>query len=231
MMIRFGIAFALAITFLVLGLSIQFGEPKPEVDVAIFFELAGEIPGVEFKVEGKTTWAPTLLCVDDSDPGLIDGQYRGSVLSIEVPEVTADDFLDQSKLFAAAVPGSTLSRVRKEGGGSMGVGTADFLWTCLLARGTDTLGVESDYLIVALAVHDEAKRFPKYYRAARALAIPILASEAGMPVIAKIRQNPIHFEGPLELPTRLTHLISLEFAIPETSPHPVDTPVEGTPRD
>ena len=218
MMRRLAVALAIALFLLALGISVEFGPPEPEIDVAVFFEIRGDIPGVEFEVEGAPAWSPLLLPVDGSDPGRLE-QFPGEIRPVSLRIANPQNFLKLEPLHAELFPdlewlGPAGSEyyAKRNSHGVLYVGEAQLFWRAWLVASRNSAGERVENLVIGVGVSETERRFPKEYHQARILTIPVRNPLGAPELIPTVRQRSVHFEGPLEKPTRLTYVVTISLA-------------------
>ena len=215
---RLAVALAVALFFLALGISVELGPPEPEIEVALFYEILGDVPGAEFAIDGQPSWSPLLLPVGNSDPGLLPS-FRGEVRPVTMRTVDPAKFLQLEPLHAELFPdlewlgpAGSPNYARRNSHGLLYVGEAQFFWRAWLVASRDRNGERVEHLVLGVGVSETENRFPAEYHEARMLTIPVRSPEGAAELIPTFRQRSVHFDGPLEKPTRLTYLVTVELA-------------------
>jgi len=212
-LVRVSIALLLALVLVALGVTIRFGGAREEMELELFFDLRGELPGHRFHVGEMTFGAPILLPVHGADPGHVDGPYPGPVVEIDLRPVPVECFFRPEALLAELRPGSELVALVREGVGRIAFGASELFWvgSSVVAREPD--GSERSVLLLGLGSDDGARRFPRWLHDTRAIAIPVDRPPGSPALIARFTPRVIHFDGPVDRPERFTERVEVQLSL------------------
>lgn len=213
MLARVSIAILLALILVGLGVTIRFGGGGDEVEIALFFDLRGELPGHEFRVADRVLPGPLLLPVHGADPGHVDGPYPGAVVDVELVPVPTDVFFRPEALLVALRPGSEFVSQVREGVGHISFGSSQLFWvgSSVVERGPD--GQERSVILLGFGSDDIGRLFPEWLRDTRAIAIPVDRPAGSAPLVARFTPRVIHLDGPVERPDRFTERIEVQLGL------------------
>ncbi len=215
MIARAMVATLLALLLVGLGVTIRFTGSPDLVEVALFFDIQGDVPGVQLKLDDRSLALPLLLPLDDSDPGLVAGQYPGEVVPITLREVPVDSFLRPDQIIPALLPGSELVTLWREGVGRIHIGNSEIFWVGSISVIRDEAGKESAFLVLGIGGDDPDARLPAWVAGTWGTAIPLELPEGSPPLVARFSAQVIHFEGPVERPDRFTERIQVMLQFEE----------------
>jgi len=210
---RVSIALLLALVLVGLGVTIRFGGASDVMELELFFDLRGELPGHIFHVGELSSAAPLLLPVHGADPGHVDGPYPGLVVEVDLVPVPSEVFFRPEALLAELRPGSVLVTLVREGVGRIAFGASELFWvgSSVIAREPD--GRERSVILLGLGSDDGARRFPEWLRETRAIAIPVDRPAGAPTLLARFSPKVIHFDGPVDRPDRFTERIEVQLTL------------------
>jgi hypothetical protein len=210
---RVSIALFLALILVGLGITIRFGGARDEMELELFFDLRGELPGHVFHIGERSIAAPLLLPVHGADPGHVDGPYPGTVIEVDFVPVPVESFFRPAALLAALRPGSEVVQMVREGHGRIRFGASELFWVGSSVVVRDPDGRVRSMIILGLGSDDGANRFPNWIHETRGIAIPVDRPADAPPLLARFTPKVIHLDGAIDRPDRFTERIEVQLSL------------------
>jgi hypothetical protein len=207
---RLTIAGLLALLLIGLGVSLRFDDEPARIELALCFELRGEIPECRFEIGGQRFAAPLLLVIEEGETARADAPFPGTAVAIQLSRVREEAFFRPDLLLAELRPGSQVAAVWADTHMRLPIGGGVLYRTAFVVLERDAAG-ERPVLLVGLGAEDPGERFPEWVRGTHALAIPIERPTGAPPLTARISSVSPQLVGDPEDPRSYSERIEIRF--------------------
>jgi hypothetical protein len=210
MLRRLAVAGMLAILLIALGVTVRLGDAPSGFDLALFFDLEGELPDARFRIGAHAVPLPLLLVVEGADPERLAGPIPPTILGVELGPVPAEAFFRPELLLAELRPGSQFVETWADTHMTLPIAGGVLYRVAFIVRARDAEG-ERVLLLIGLGADDPGGRFPAWVRGTHALAIPIERPAGAPRLSARIASPSPALDGDPEDPRSYVERIEIRF--------------------